>query len=339
MTFRPATPHKRRRWLAVLFIGGVLAATNAATVLAVVNPPDFTSVWDNDDQGANDEPGQKDLTAQAAAFNGSDFYSAWLWDDTSWSGKNTGDGCSLFDTDSPTNGLVDYAVCVTVGGKNPVQLSMNTYSCGDSRPDRCTNPVLLLTDTAATYCVTMNNVTGMFDALDTEAACNITAISNFLSGDTLGSATLLNTCSYPSREPNSDPSDCVKTVANIPTSVSTSSGGSGSVTFSWSATLTDSATVSGGATGSVTFSLYSDASCATTAIFTDTQNLDSSGSASTAGKTITNLTVDADGIYYWKVDYTPSGTFDSSSSGCGEATTINAPSAPAALTVTGSTHP
>ena len=64
MSFRPSANHKRPRWLALLatiLLGMVVLATSA---FAAVN---FT--FDDDDDGANDEPGQKDLTAQASAFD------------------------------------------------------------------------------------------------------------------------------------------------------------------------------------------------------------------------------------------------------------------------------
>ena len=63
--------------------------------------------------GADDQPGQKDLTLQARRDERSrDLWTMWQWDDTSLSGKNTFDACSLFDTDGDLK--VNYAVCVTV---------------------------------------------------------------------------------------------------------------------------------------------------------------------------------------------------------------------------------
>ena len=59
---------------------------------------------------------------------------------------------------------------------------------------------------------------------------------------------LLNTCSYPSQQPNSDPSDCVL----IP--------GKANPTIATTPTLIpqDSATVSSNTNGSVTFQFYKD---------------------------------------------------------------------------------
>jgi hypothetical protein len=307
VTFRPSSPRKRPRWLALFAIVILATGAFASTAFAVT----FSFVPDV--QGANDVPGQKDLTAQASAFDGSTFYTAWKWDDTSWSGKNTGDGCSLFDTDG--DGLVNYAVCATVTGKTPALLSVTTYSCGDGRPDRCTNPTLLLTDT--TSCTITNNVAGPFDSSDTQATCNISTIATAISVPALGNATLLNTCSYPSQEPNSDPSDCVVVIANQDVVVSTQSGGSAV----WTATLTDTATLApSGATGSVVFKLYSDIGC-NTLVWT-------SGSDSTvpfeASHDVTGPT-SGTATYYWIAEYTPTGAFNSDSSACGEAVTLTAP--------------
>ena len=320
MTFRSAARRTGPRWLAVLAL--LLITTMMATSAVAV--PSFTFV--PDDAGANDEPGQKDLTAQASALDGSTFYTAWKWDDTAWNGKNTGDACSLFDTDSPGNGLVDYAVCATVGG-NPAEIQQTrVYACSDRRSDRCTNPVLIGTNIGDSWCET-SQVAGQFGGTDTQATCNITlaeAGTNPPASD-LDNGTLLNTCSYPSQEPNSDPSDCVLTITNVNTSISTLSSG----TTTWTATLNDTATMSPlTATGSVVFKLWQDSSCTVlqweTGAVALVSGIASSNGASTVSGTnvITNATVDGDGVYYWTVDYTPSGAFNGSSSTCGEATTI-----------------
>ena len=130
-------------WIALFVLSMGMQYVSAMTpqsVLAAV--PSFNFI--GDDAGANDEPGQKDLTALASATDGpgGDFYSAFKWDDTSWSGNNTGDGCQLFDTDG--DGNVNFAVCVTIAGQTADELSTRVYSCGDRKVDRCTNPIKLL---------------------------------------------------------------------------------------------------------------------------------------------------------------------------------------------------
>jgi len=72
----------------------------------------------NDVQGANDQPGQKDLTKFCvAAGNGSPYelYTKWNFDEQNISGGNTNDACSLYDTDG--DGNANLVVCVTTGGR------------------------------------------------------------------------------------------------------------------------------------------------------------------------------------------------------------------------------
>ncbi|MDL2341992.1 MAG: hypothetical protein QFB87_02865 [Patescibacteria group bacterium] len=161
----------------------------------------------NDTAGANDVPGQKDLTKLCVNNNSATQISTtWNWDDTGTNGSNTLDACNLFDTNG--NGQADYAVCVTTSG-DPAQLQATTvYSCGDSRDDRCTSPITTLIVPAGTVsCAVSQSQTNPFDAsFDTQGSCTI-ALSIF--GAT--AANLIDVCSYPSQQPNSDPSDCVIT--------------------------------------------------------------------------------------------------------------------------------
>ena len=67
-----------------------------------------------DAQGANDEPGQKDLTQFCAELGDSvpyELHTKFNFDETTIPGGNTNDGCVLFDTDS--DGNANLAVCVT----------------------------------------------------------------------------------------------------------------------------------------------------------------------------------------------------------------------------------
>jgi hypothetical protein len=334
VTFRPNAPHKKRRWLAVLAVA--MLGTGIVGVGTVLAAPTFNFV--QDEQGANDEPGQKDLTADATAIDSvtGDYFTAWKWDDLSWSGNNTGDACSLFDTDA--DGKANVAVCVTIG-KPAVETSTRVYSCTDNRSDRCTGATLVGTESASTsdWCTVTSPVTATFppppSGGDTQATCDITLIDaevTAVSG--LNNGTFLNSCSYPSQEPNSDPSDCVHRIASVDVAVSTTSAG----TIAWTATLSDSATLNPStATGSVTFNLYSDSTC-TTKIWTSDADTTAPFSSGTTGGTpsggnvITDLTVNSDGKYYWIADYTSnSAAFNNDSSTCGELVTIVA-------TVTGS---
>ena len=196
--------------------GQLSVAEAAGTVVAV------------DDAGADDEPGQKDLnwlSIDYGAPGATALTVKWGWDDTATSGANTRDAGSLFDTDG--DGFANYSLYVTVAtdGSYTTQL----YSCAaDSRTDRCAGPALVGTF-ASTATVAMpadSDPFGVPGSADFDAAhvtgntCRDTA--GCYTQDTVATANiqladfgnpadafLLNVCSYPSGEPNSDPSDCV----------------------------------------------------------------------------------------------------------------------------------
>ena len=177
----------------------------------------------DDVDGANDEPNQKDLTgfckgtatdlSCAASF---DFGINWNWDDTGLSGTNTGDACALFDTDDDTN--ANFALCVTIGGSSAAQLtgSPRLYSCGNTRPDRCTNAVQ---DTSFNSTCTVDQDSAppfspSASCKGTDCATKDARATCCIDLDDFGGAAvaiLLDTCSYPSQQPNSDPSDCIVT--------------------------------------------------------------------------------------------------------------------------------
>ena len=163
----------------------------------------------NDEDGPNDEPGQKDLTKLTIDYAGlpTSVFVSWNWDEISWSGSNTGDACALFDTNDNLN--VDAAVCVTVSGDPATLLDVRLYECtADAKVDRCTGPSEIA-DPALTDCTVAQSNDDPFPAgaefpTDTKATCTI-----FLDEVAATAAELVNVCSYPSQEPNSDPSDCV----------------------------------------------------------------------------------------------------------------------------------
>jgi len=211
VTLSRSNPHAKPRWFALLVLVciGLAFAASAVSALTTANPPSFSFV--SDESGANDLPGQKDLTAHAIANSSTAgaFWVAWKWDDTSWSGNNTGDACALFDTDG--DGKVNSAICVTVGGKPLASQQANSprvYTCGDTKVDRCTTPITLVSPIQSACSVNPaatptypNNPSGN----DTQATCHVWLADL---GVTTAAA-LINTCSYPSQQPNSDPSDCV----------------------------------------------------------------------------------------------------------------------------------
>jgi len=163
-----------------------------------------------DENGANDVPGQKDLTLQFqdTANLPTSMVVGWNWDETNFSGNNTGDGCALFDTNA--NGKADYALCVSIGG-SPASIQSGyplLYTCTDQKADRCTGQNAGTTSIASHCSVAISSdqpfSAGASTPNDTKATCTV-VMSDF-GGAT---AALINSCSYPSAIPHSDPSDCV----------------------------------------------------------------------------------------------------------------------------------
>jgi hypothetical protein len=195
--------YRLRLVLASVLLLGVQAL---APVSAFVPTASAAPICVVDTAGANDEPGQKDLTKLCVDYAGvpTTVATTWNWDETGTSGANTMDACNLFDNDN--NGNIDYAVCVTTKGDPAALQTISTYTCGDAKIDRCTTPSA---PTVTTGCA-VNQVntdpfpSGTASPKDTEGSCTIQL-------STVGgsSAKLIDVCSYPSGEPNSDPSDCV----------------------------------------------------------------------------------------------------------------------------------
>jgi Tfp pilus assembly protein FimT len=242
----------------------------------------------------------------------------WAWDDTSVSGGNTLDACTLFDTNA--NGNVNVALCLTLekSGKTVAIKSGSPvmYSCGDARNDRCTSTVSSI-DPQGSYCELETNQTGQYDAADTQAFCDIKVTALHLSSAT----NLLNTCSYPSQQPNSDPSDCVLVPGAVGTTTVTTPSSSSSVTLKDSATVSPTASV--GSNGTVTFQLfgpYADntGDCSGTALWSSGALSLASGTTGTDSATGGSPSVSAGGFYKWKATYSGATGINGSDSGCGE---------------------
>jgi hypothetical protein len=195
--------YKLRLLLASVLLLGIqsLAPISALTSTASAAPICVT-----DTAGANDEPGQKDLTKLCVDYAGAPTTVAttWNWDETGTNGANTMDACNLFDNDN--NGNIDYAVCVTTQDDPAVLQTINTYTCGDAKIDRCTTPSAPVSTTgcAVSQVNTDPFPSGASYPKDTQGNCTVQL-------STVGgaSAKLVDVCSYPSGQPNSDPSDCV----------------------------------------------------------------------------------------------------------------------------------
>ena len=205
MRVKTTMSRKRRRLRASLLTAGVLAC--ATVMLGLSASPAFAAVQTTTDaQGVNDEPGQKDLTQ----FTSDDespvgtLTVSFNHDETGFSGNNTGDGCLLFDTDA--DGNANAALCVTFGGNPSTLQSTRLFTCGDDAAFKCTQPLGEVTGFASTCTVAITATdpfaAGDFSPADTTTACTVVLAD-------IPGGLLIDACSYPSAQPNSDPSDCV----------------------------------------------------------------------------------------------------------------------------------
>jgi hypothetical protein len=242
--------------LCLLFIG---IGASSAGALTTSSPPSFTFVKDEDCSKtpacADDQPGQKDLSAHSVASpSPGDLWVAWKWDDLSLSGGNTGDACALFDTGAPNVGKVNFAVCVTIAGNPAAQsgASPRVYTCGDNKVDRCTSTYALVTPPYGTACSVNQSGVDRTDPwhtgqLDTTALCHVDLTD--VGG---GTAKLVNTCSYPSQEPTSAPSDCVLIPRDAFLTIAKDAGGNTSnFNFTVSGGATATPTVAGGSSTTI----------------------------------------------------------------------------------------
>jgi hypothetical protein len=197
----------------------VAAALGAAPARAVLPTP---TACQNDTDGANDQPGQKDVTRYCYEVGAGLYELIALanWDETTLTGNNTADVCFLFDNDS--DGLANITVCVTLqssGNANGNLAILKTFrliTCGDTRGDRCTGPVQVAGPYTTTCEVSQQSTDPFGPAtlngpgdqypVDTQILCGIDLADFGAAG--IG-ADLLDSCAYPSTIPNSDPSDCV----------------------------------------------------------------------------------------------------------------------------------
>jgi hypothetical protein len=152
-TERRESPSRRRLVLLAALMGAVAALLVAAPAGAVTIPSAFFVVTDQ--QGANDVPGQVDLTQMGRDDSTTGLYNLfWSWDSTSFTSQ-TGDACALFDFNG--NGGIDAAVCSEVhsvpsGSTTDVEQTVTppnhgfaggppyVFRCSDAKTDRCANP-------------------------------------------------------------------------------------------------------------------------------------------------------------------------------------------------------
>ena len=193
---------------------------NASGLATFSNPSTARAaeVCVNDQQGGNDVPGQKDLTQ--LCFDGvavaGKVTASWQWDDIDWSGNNSGDACALFDTDG--DGKANRALCISLNGSPASLTSIKAYTCTDSSVSRCGSPNSSVNATLSTCSIATNGVQPF--ALGS-ASPNDTIASSTIDLSEVGkaSAQLFDVCSYPSQQPNSDPSDCINFATSTPSTI------------------------------------------------------------------------------------------------------------------------
>ena len=99
-----------------------------------------------DVDGANDDPGQKDVTQFCVGLGKNDPFDVHAmasFDLTGLDGSNTADICLLFD--SNTDGKINVALCTTLAG-NPAEVSdVRLLTCNDSWSDKCGGAVKINT--------------------------------------------------------------------------------------------------------------------------------------------------------------------------------------------------
>jgi len=202
---------KARLLLAAVLLFGAQGLLPVSAMLPKVSAAPICVI---DTAGPNDEPGQKDLNKLCLDYAGAPTTVAttWNWDETGTSGANTMDACNLFDTDG--DGNINYAVCVTTQDSPATLQATTTYSCGDAKIDRCTSPATPISNGTTSCAVSQvtndpfagppNSAKGDSYPKDTQGSCTVQ-----LSAVGGATAKLIDVCSYPSEQPNSDPSDCV----------------------------------------------------------------------------------------------------------------------------------
>jgi hypothetical protein len=232
MTLTTSRPHAKRRWLVLVMLATALSALAVSTALATITaiPSNFFTVIDQ--QGANDQPGQVDLTQMGRDDSDSTKYKLfWSWDSISaWTGTGqTGDGCALFDKNGDTK--IDFVVCARVANVNADPTNVQIvpqdsthpvflFNCSNAKNDRCTQPSAPLaytwpTDADAGVLGTLakdNLVTQTDPFTAGESYKNDSTIEVDIKKSKLpAGSVLVNVCSYPSagNGGNNNPFDCI----------------------------------------------------------------------------------------------------------------------------------
>src|SRR6266403_1330011 len=220
---RPCTRLRRLAW------SFALIALAIGSPLAGARPAGATAACLLDTGGADDiKSSQKDLNefCQSAGNDGglggctsSDANITWTWDDTGWTGGNTGDACALYDTDG--DGKANFALCVTVQSDPAVQSSGSPrfYSCDNSKELNCGGPTQITAASSCAVSIVADAFTGAHgngnvcngtncSTNDAQAQCCVKR-GDFPIGTT---PELIDVCSYSSSSASSSPTECIKAV-------------------------------------------------------------------------------------------------------------------------------
>jgi Cys-rich repeat protein len=115
-----------------------IAVALACAFVFVVSTPASAARCVIDVDGANDEPGQKDVTQFCSGMGtGSphELHTSASLDLTSISGGNTADVCLLFDSDS--DGKINIALCTTLSGSPASVTDVRMLTCNDAATSKC----------------------------------------------------------------------------------------------------------------------------------------------------------------------------------------------------------
>src|SRR5262249_43313577 len=102
-------------------------------------------------------------------------------------------------------GFVNFALCVSVGGKPAAAVDVREFSCGNDKRYNCSNPVQIAPFSSTCSAGAMAATNPFDGGTDTVASCDV-VLADFVGVE---HAALADVCSFPSMTPNSDPSDCV----------------------------------------------------------------------------------------------------------------------------------
>ena len=244
MTVDRTNPRAKPRWLALFtLVVGLTAAVGVGLASAAI-PAGYTVVID--EHGANDVPGQVDVTQMGVmASESPDLRIFWSWDSTSaWTGSGqTGDASALFDTGGAggdADAFINYVVCARVQNLNAdpnfVQILPSAtnkpvyiFDCSNKKFDRCTNPSPRTYTAGQVVAGPFNTLsqTGVGNLINNSDPFNASALNGpgesypndssidirILSALVPAGVKMVNVCSYPSagNGGNNNPFDCIRT--------------------------------------------------------------------------------------------------------------------------------